>query len=59
MKQVILNQFRFGPMTQSLAEELPSGAKSFHKLALLSMRLCHPPDGSTSPKYKLLCFKPP
>jgi hypothetical protein len=22
------------------------------------MRLCHPPDGSTSPKYKLLCFKP-
>ncbi len=22
----------------------------------LSMRLCHPPDGSTSPKYKLLCF---
>jgi hypothetical protein len=23
------------------------------------MRLCHPPDGSTSPKYKLLCFKPP
>jgi hypothetical protein len=21
------------------------------------MRLCHPPDGSTSPKYKLLCFK--
>ncbi len=24
-----------------------------------SMRLCHPPGGSTSPKYKLLCFKPP
>ncbi len=23
-----------------------------------SMRLCHPPDGSTSTKYKLLCFKP-
>jgi hypothetical protein len=23
---------------------------------LLSMRLCHPPDGSTSHKYKLLCF---
>ncbi len=23
-----------------------------------SMRLCHPPDDSTSPKYKLLCFKP-
>ncbi len=23
---------------------------------LLSIRLCHPPDGSTSPKYKLLCF---
>ena len=21
-----------------------------------SMRLCQPPDGSTSPKYKLLCF---
>jgi hypothetical protein len=20
------------------------------------MRLCHPPDGSTCPKYKLLCF---
>ncbi len=23
------------------------------------MRLCHPPDGSTSPKYTLLRFKPP
>jgi hypothetical protein len=23
------------------------------------MRLCHPPDGSTSPKYKQLCFKLP
>ncbi len=22
----------------------------------LTMRLCHQPDGSTSPKYKLLCF---
>jgi hypothetical protein len=22
------------------------------------MRFCHPPDASTSPKYKLLCFKP-
>jgi len=21
------------------------------------MRLCQPPDGNTSPKYKLLCFK--
>ncbi len=21
------------------------------------MRLCHPPDGSPSPKYKLLCFR--
>jgi hypothetical protein len=21
-----------------------------------TMRLCHPPDGRTSPKYKLLCF---
>jgi hypothetical protein len=26
---------------------------------LCSMRLCHPPDGSASPKYKLLYFKPP
>ncbi len=25
-------------------------------LMALLMRLCHPPDGSTSPKYKLLCF---
>ncbi len=25
-------------------------------LQLKLMRLCHPPDGSTSPKYKLLCF---
>ncbi len=24
-----------------------------------SMMLCYPPDGSTSPKYKLLLFKPP
>jgi hypothetical protein len=23
------------------------------------MRLCHQPDDSTSPKYTLLCFKPP
>ncbi len=23
---------------------------------LCKIRLCHPPDGSTSPKYKLLCF---
>jgi hypothetical protein len=23
------------------------------------MGLCHPSDGSTSPKYKLLCFKSP
>ena len=22
----------------------------------ITMRLCHPPDGSTSRKYKLLCF---
>ncbi len=22
----------------------------------LTMRLCHPPDGNFSPKYKLLCF---
>jgi hypothetical protein len=25
-------------------------------LAIKSMRLCHPPDGNTSAKYKLLCF---
>jgi hypothetical protein len=24
--------------------------------SVLSMRLCHPPEHSTSPKYKLLCF---
>jgi hypothetical protein len=29
--------------------------KSFKEEAH-TMRLCHPPDGSTSPKYKLLCF---
>jgi hypothetical protein len=23
---------------------------------IVRMRLCHPPDGSTSPKYKFLCF---
>ncbi len=23
---------------------------------VILMRLCHPPDGSTSPKYKLLCL---
>jgi hypothetical protein len=39
--------------------------KDFHrdKLSLwnfsIEMRLCHPPDGSTSPKYKLLGFKLP
>ena len=26
------------------------------RIKALSMRLCHPPDGSTSPKYKFLCF---
>ncbi len=26
------------------------------KLYMDVMRLCHPPDGSTSPEYKLLCF---
>ncbi len=26
------------------------------KIHLCTMRLCHPPDGSTSPKYKLQCF---
>ena len=25
-------------------------------LNLMIMRLCHPPDGSTSPMYKLLCL---
>ncbi len=25
-------------------------------IIILLMRLCQPPDGSTSPKYKLLCF---
>jgi hypothetical protein len=28
-------------------------------IASVTMRLCHPPNGSTSPKYKLLGFKPP
>ena len=28
-------------------------------LEVKAMRLCHPQDGSTSPKYKLLGFKPP
>ncbi len=28
----------------------------FLKRAVPSMRLCHPPDGSTSPKYKLLRY---
>jgi hypothetical protein len=27
-----------------------------YKAFFYVMRLCHPPDGSTSPKYKLLCF---
>jgi hypothetical protein len=27
-----------------------------NKQTILIMRLCHPPDGSTSPKYKLLFF---
>ncbi len=27
-----------------------------HLLSSLTMRLCQPPDGNTSPKYKLLCF---
>jgi hypothetical protein len=25
-------------------------------MILISMRLCHPPEGSTSANYKLLCF---
>ncbi len=27
------------------------------QIRFILMRLCHPPDVSTSPKYKLLCFK--
>ncbi len=30
-----------------------------YQILLNKMRLGYPPDGSTSPKYKLLCFKPP
>jgi hypothetical protein len=25
-------------------------------VGIQTMRLCQPPDGNTSPKYKLLCF---
>ncbi len=32
-------------------EKVKKNSFHFHR-----MRLCHPPDGSTSPKYKLLCF---
>jgi hypothetical protein len=28
----------------------------FEEISLISTRLCHPPDGSTSPKYKLLFY---
>jgi hypothetical protein len=31
-------------------------AKALETFVTRLMRLCHPPDGSTSPKYKLLCF---
>ncbi len=42
-------------------QKKPPGGKSISLFAFDSsidwrMRLCHPPDGSTSPKYKLLCF---
>jgi hypothetical protein len=37
-------------------ERGPADGELNHELLV---RLCHPPDGSTSPKYKLLCFKPP
>ncbi len=29
---------------------------SLTEFRAFEMRLCHPPDGSTTPKYKLLCF---
>jgi hypothetical protein len=47
------------PMLFYCHPDLPdSGACTIKHLTIV-MRLCHPPDGSTSPKYKLLCCKPP
>ncbi len=34
-----------------------SNLKEKKSMKTNQMRLCHPPDGSTSPQYKLLCFK--
>jgi len=31
-------------------------AERWKQYTFFLMRLCHPPDGSTSPKYRLLCF---
>jgi len=39
------------PQTQTYYENPLITAVKFYR-----MRLCRPPDGSTSPKYKLLCF---
>ncbi len=41
--------FSLFPLSPLLSLSLPVAHSS-------PMRLCHPPDGSTSPKYKLLCF---
>jgi len=36
-----------------------NATKNVKLVRQLLMRLCRPPNGSTSPKYKLLHFKPP
>ncbi len=46
------------PISQSMEDLdlVTSISQSMEDLSIGLMRLCHPPDGSTSPKYKLLCF---
>ncbi len=43
-------------MLELFCTEKKPGAEFVKWLKIQQMRLCHPPDGSTSPKYKLLCF---
>jgi hypothetical protein len=40
----------------SPSEAIANGQVSRGLVPSHPMRLCHPPDGSTSPNYKLLCF---
>ncbi len=59
-----LLDFKDTVMTNSTHSSVQFNKAFLHKMAQLHLKfqgmgLCHPTDGSTSTKYKLLCFMPP